>query len=111
MTPEERKKYATRWVNARRKEGGLRGTRLTKGYRAHASLCTIAKSLEKVGVTAADYDGPYVILRGETTRGEESSRQWNDPTVTRFMLDFDNGEYPELVIPPTPLKIGKKVVG
>lgn len=112
MTPEERKKYALRWVNERRKEGGLRGTsRLTKGYKGSAILCTIAKSLEKVGVYSADYGGDEVSLTGLNGKEEEVVRAWQDPELARFMEEFDAGEYPELVIDPTPIKIGKVVVG
>lgn len=113
MTRQERYKHALKWVNERRKEGGLRATsKLSKGYKGHAFTCPIAASLRKVGVTAAwpTDDGRVILSSGLYEDGHRRHMTWREPDVCRFMLDYDAGKYPELVIKPKPIKAGGVVI-
>lgn len=108
MSLEDNKKAALAFVNERRKEAGLRATgRLSKGYPQSSTLCTIAKSLEAVGVLRA---GRTREGRVYLQDGQDRERIFESPETVRFMEDFDCHKYPELVIKPKPIKIAGKVV-
>lgn len=97
------------FVNGQRKSLGLRATsRLPKGYPYCASLCVIAKALEPCGVRNTCYtDEGFVLLEGWRSDGTVATRQYDAAPVADFMRAFDKGEYPSLIIPPTPIKVKK----
>lgn len=107
MTLDALKRAALRFVNERRKEAGLRGcSKVSKGYPNDSLLNPIAQSLTKVGVLQATQSGESVWLSGR----EGQWRRFVDPHAARFMREFDQGQFPDLEIPPTPVKIKGVVV-
>lgn len=107
MLLDSLRKSALRFVNDRRKEAGLRATsRLSKGYKADSLLNPIAQSLGKVGVFQTMQSGSSVWLASTTYQW----RRFHEPHTARFMREFDQGQFPDLEVPPTQIKIKGKVV-
>jgi hypothetical protein len=106
---ERYRKAAVEFVNAYRKEHGVRAGRLVKGRCGDPRSCVIARSLEKAGVGSAH----FAVASGaiELRKGIDPIHLAWDQDVARFMDAFDHYEYPDLVIKrKAPIKVGKRVV-
>ena len=96
-------KAAKDFANEIRVECGLRRTgKLKKGYRCDALLIPLATALEGCGVLAIWAEGGRVVMTDGTR-----SLTYDRPEVVAWCNEYDDGAYPELVIPPTPIKIKK----
>ena len=80
-------------VNRIRKKCGMRALgKLKRGIRRHSHSCTIAMSLAGTGVGGVDHIGAW-------NKGYTYIIHWQDPAMSRFMDDFDDGKYPHLEMP------------
>lgn len=95
---------AKEFVNEIRvKCGHRRIGKLKKGYMGSQTHCPVALGLEICGVQGvyAYLTTIYLIHR------DGRCLAYKLPEAAQWMHDFDDGKYPELVIPPTPIKLKK----
>lgn len=96
MDLEEREKYAKSVVNKLRKERGLRALgKLKRGIPKHPTSCVLAVSLPCREVSWA-HDFETMTLDGKV--------KIKDMDLVKFAEDFDEGKYPHLEQPKTPIK-------
>ena len=106
MTPEARKKYALKVVNRVRKQMGLNATsRLTKGVPGHTRACTVTMSLAKTPIDEVNYGDDNLVVFSRWEDHPVTVLQFEDSELAAFLRAFDAGEYPELEIPLSEVKI------